>query len=101
MRTRSTKTKKALLRRGLNIDPTHLGLTGPLETGTLIGGCSSVGEVLSFPGGGGGMSEKVGGPARGPCIPGIAGENMCIHALFLFVFKSNFIKHKKNIVNIL
>ncbi len=45
-----------------------VGLAGPLEVGKEIGGGNSVGDVRSFLAevGGGGMSENVAGPARGP-----------------------------------
>ncbi len=36
----------------------YLGLAGPLELGTEIGGGRSVADVRSFPAEGGGMSEK-------------------------------------------
>ncbi len=47
-----------------------VGLAGPLEVGTEIGGGGrSVGEVRSLPDSeGGGMSENDGGPAPGPNI---------------------------------
>ncbi len=54
----------------IELNRTNLGLAGPLEeVGTEIGGGSSVGDIRSFPAEGGGMSENMAGPARGPWIP--------------------------------